>query len=460
MNTSKNEGTNKVVIVGTGDKSKGLTHMYECHANKGGLFNVVVTEPLPLKRTEPFHNCISVEKFPEALGNADIVILALPSYVLESFLVQNYSLLKERCILVDLTNASKKNNDLKGAIDALNLDCDRWVKAFNDTGAIQEMQHHVTSKTKLSTQICGPNEDNVNEIYALAKELGYSADVVPFDQYEELQSSGETIGWEWIHATVVMLILFLSTMVYVMIQASGRRRFEWYQIMCRYTSKMFAWTCMYGFTFSMLPGTLIRLLNQVGYPRATPRVLIWGCNIRKHIGLLSLYFLFLHACMMVLLFGSEYFGFLLREGHMEWNDEASMLTAVLSTSLFIITGIASLPSVGNAMNKAQFMLVFGPIVWIALALGVMHVMFLGVESWTETPRSPYSWTRDMPPVTLMASVFPLLAMFLKSAQICMSWVVAVKKGFANRHGEDSTEASIHASDHLFTIDDDNVDNEF
>ena len=70
--------------------------------------------------------------------------------------------------------------------------------------------------------------------------------------------------------------------------------------------------------------------------------------------------------MMVLLFGSEYFGFLLREGHMEWNDEASMLCAVLSTSLFTINGIASLPSVGQAMNKAQFSFVFGPVVWSAL----------------------------------------------------------------------------------------------
>jgi hypothetical protein len=49
------------------------------------------------------------------------------------------------------------------------------------------------------------------------------------------------------------------------------------------------------------------------------------------------------------------------------------LTAVLSTSLFIITGIASLPSVGHSMNKAQFMFVYGQIVWAALGLGVLHV---------------------------------------------------------------------------------------
>lgn len=134
---------------------------------------------------------------------------------------------------------------------------------------------------------------------------------------------------------------------------------------------------------------------------------------------------------------------------MAWNDEASMLTAVLSLSLFIITGIASLPSVGHEMNKAQFMLVFGPVVWSALTLGLMHVMFLGVPSWTETPRSRYSWARGMPPVTLMASVLPLLVMFIKTVQVCHASSLKVKNYVVSRRHQVS---SIHASDHLFVID--------
>ena len=151
--------------------------------------------------------------------------------------------------------------------------------------------------------------------------------------------------------------------------------------------------------------------------------------------------------MMLLIFGGEYFGFLMDDGHMEWNDEASMLAAVLSVSLFIITGIASLPSVGNEMNKAQFMLVFGPVVWAALALGLLHVMFLGVPSWTATPRSRYSWARRMPPITLMASVLPLLVMFIKTVQVCHASVLRFKNWVASRH----QVSSIHASDHLFVI---------
>ena len=418
----------KVVVVGSGDKAHGLAHMYECNAKKG-CCDFIFTEPLPTQVYAPFNEYVSIEPFPEAIKNADIVILAIPSYAIESFLIQNFSLLKDSCILVDLTNANKDKKDLKGALAALEIDFDRWVKAFNDTGAIQELQHKAESKTKIATNVCGPNEDSVSQVVAFAELLGFLAKAVPFDQFRDLRVSQDTIGWEWKHSTFFMVVLFLLVFTYVVIQVHERPNFEWYTLLARHSSKMFAWTSVYGFAFSLLPGTLIRLIQQIRTSFVPPRILTWGCEIRKHVGLLSLYFLFLHACMMLLLFGSEYFGFLLTEGHMEWNDEASMLTAVLSTSLFIITGIASLPSVGNAMNKAQFMLVFGPVVWGALALGVMHIMFLGVPSWTESPRSKYAWAGDMPPVTLMSSVFPLFILLIKFVQVVLSWLLFIKNKF-------------------------------
>ena len=252
MNTSKRVDIKKVVVVGTGDKAHGIAHMYQCHAKKDGWCNLIFTEPLLTKKINPFNEFVSIEGT-ECLANADIVILALPSYALDSFLIQNFSILNKHCIMVDLTNASKDRKDLKGALEALNVKNDRWVKALNDTGAVQELQHQVTSKTRLSTKVCGPNEECVSGIVALAKELGYSTEVVPIDQYEELKLS-QDIGWEWIHATIFMVILFLLTMIYVMLQVSGRPNFQWYTILARHSSKMFAWTSVYGFAFSLLPG--------------------------------------------------------------------------------------------------------------------------------------------------------------------------------------------------------------
>ena len=430
------------------DVAHGLARMYDLHSTKDDHYKLVFTEPMPTKMLDSFDsNYVTIEHFPECLANADIIVIVIPSYAMQSFLIQNYTLLKEGCVLVDATNPTG-TKDLKGALAELNITSDHWVKAFNDTGAIQEMQSSLRTKMKFITSVCGPNERCVQEIVALAKFLGYSPIVVPFDQYKSLQSSQDNIGWEWGAAITVMMLLFAISFTYVTVQVSGRPYFEWYTLLARHSSKMFAWTAVWGFAISLLPGTIIRLLKQVMYMDKTPRFLIWGCSIRKHVGLLSLYFVSLHACMMLLIFGGEYFGFFLDDGYMKWNDEASMLTAVLSLSLFTITGIASLPSVGHEMNKAQFVFVFGPVVWSALALGVMHVMFIGVPSWTATPRSRYSWTRGMPPVTLMASVLPLLVMSIKAVQVCHASMLKVKNWAASRHHI----SSIHASDHLFVID--------
>ncbi|KAL3788907.1 hypothetical protein HJC23_002661 [Cyclotella cryptica] len=382
---------------------------------------MVFTEPIQTKKTTGFNDSVSIEPFPQAIEACDICILAIPDYAIELFLIQNFSLLKDS-IMIDLTNGNRKNKrDLKRVLSSLDIKFDRWVKAFNDIGAIQELQHHSGGKSRFTTQVCGPDEESVEAVIRLAEALGYSTKKVPIDQYEKLQGAQDTIGWEWNHSIVLMVALFLLVSIYIIIQTSGRPNFEWYTILARHSNRMFAWTSIYGFALSLLPGTLIRLINAFGNTRR-PRLLVWGCNIRKHVGLISLYFLFLHACMTVLLFGGEYFGYMLFSGEMAWEDEASMLTAVVSTSLFVITGIASLPSVGDAMNKAQFACVFGPVVWMALALGVMHVLFIGVTSWTATPRSPYAWARGMPPETLLSSVFPLFVMFLKAVQVGLGYI--------------------------------------
>lgn len=127
---------------------------------------------------------MSVESYPEALERADIVILAIPAYTLENFLVRNFSLVKDNnTTLVDLTNEDASKKDLKATMGALGIQYDRWVKAFNDTGAMEEMQVQVSDKKSLRTKVCGPNEESVLQVMEFAKLLGFLPKEIPFDQY-------------------------------------------------------------------------------------------------------------------------------------------------------------------------------------------------------------------------------------------------------------------------------------
>jgi hypothetical protein len=59
--------------------------------------------------------------------------------------------------------------------------------------------------------------------------------------------------------------------------------------------------------------------------------------------------------------------------------ENSIFFGILGTGLYIIMGLCSLPSVGYQMTSKQWQLIYGPIAWIALAFGTIHVMIMGVK---------------------------------------------------------------------------------
>lgn len=426
----------RVIIIGTGDMAHGLGNMYYCNgtSKNGSNYEVFASEPLPDVNTGEYliadGNTIPIISLDEALETGDILIMCIPSKALKPFLRTNFTKLKEDAILVDCTNSRETNDDLAGSLDSLGLDIHtRWVKAYNDNGAVNLLQQKPNTKTVLVTEICGPDKQAVKEVADFTAQLGLSPRVVPVERFDKLRGSQETIGEEWIHSAILMLALFCLTFLYVILAARQRPvGFEWYQLPTRYCSKAFAWTATYGFALSLLPGVLARLDRQFRGPKAKicPS-LLWGLGIRKHVGVLALYFLYLHACLMLFIFGGEYFRFMLNDsnGKMRWTSETSMLFGVISTSFFSIVGIASLPSVGAVMNKAQATLVFGPLVWLGLMTALVHIIVLGFESWKDKDENLQAWPGDMPPVTLMASLIPLLVLFLKFLQVTISFIQAL-----------------------------------
>lgn len=49
-----------------------------------------------------------------------------------------------------------------------------------------------------------------------------------------------------------------------------------------------------------------------------------------------------------------------------------MMCAIYSLALYIIVALSSMPGISEAMNKAQWDFVFGPVCWMALALAHVH----------------------------------------------------------------------------------------
>ena len=200
------------------------------------------------------------------------------------------------------------------------------------------------------------------------------------------------------------------------------------------------------FSLSQMPGAIARTIQSwkndslyVHHP-----ALVGFLNMRKHLGLLGLYFLFMHAIMCLLNFGpgGYYVAFYDTNDPTKMNvtGEVSVLFAILSTSLYIIVGLASLPSVGESMNKAQSEFVFGPVVWFALACGHVHNLVIYFEMF----KGSRERIGGIPHVTLLGSLLPWLAFFLKFVQLCVTYCMPVilrLLGIQMRHRPSTTKHS-------------------
>lgn len=104
--------------------------------------------------------------------------------------------------------------------------------------------------------------------------------------------------------------------------------------------------------------------------------------VRKHVGLLSLWFLVMHIIGSCMFFNQAYLKKFFVDpkaysSKLNWMGEVSFACGVWGTGLYIILGVCSLPSVASAMTNKQWGFVFGPIAWIALCLGFVHTIVQG-----------------------------------------------------------------------------------
>lgn len=154
---------------------------------------------------------------------------------------------------------------------------------------------------------------------------------------------------------------------------------------------------------------------------------------RKHIGIVSLWFLLLHVLMSMAILSPAYYSkfYEMNEytpyAKMNAVGEFSLCFGVLGTSLYAIMGVASLHSVASNMNMAQWDLIYGAVAWGALLCGVMHVLIMGVQGWTAVDK----WPGGLPPITMTSTIFPMAVIGLKLTQVLIMRQFTLWADFVN-----------------------------
>ena len=187
------------VIVGTGNLAYALAHLFRNNnSNSSGNF-LEVTKPSIKESGQTFHDTgVLVNTIDDALCNADIVILAIPAKALKTFVPNYITLLKDK-VLVDCTNSTRKGEDLDSLVSSTGI---RWVKAFNDLGAIDILSNRVTAKNKAVTKMCSPSKSATETVRRLAEQsFGLDVKVVPYERYSDIVGSQNSLGNEWVHSS-------------------------------------------------------------------------------------------------------------------------------------------------------------------------------------------------------------------------------------------------------------------
>lgn len=167
--------------------------------------------------------------------------------------------------------------------------------------------------------------------------------------------------------------------------------------------------------------------------------LIWALNIRKHVGLIGMFFLFVHAIMSLVDFSpKKYYWCMYASKDTEKMDivgEVSMMFAIYSFALYIIVALSSIPGISEAMNKAQWDFVFGPVCWTALAFAHVHYC---VIFFTKFQGTLELYGGILHP-TVLASILPWMAFILKFIQIIFCRVIS-----SSRSGRDELNTTQHS----------------
>ena len=117
--------------------------------------------------------------------------------------------------------------------------------------------------------------------------------------------------------------------------------------------------------------------------------------------------------------------------NMDIVGEVSMMFAICSFALYIIVALSSMPSINEAMNKAQWDFVFGPVCWTALAFAHFHhcvIFFSKIQGTLELLvvfLMQWCWLRFYPgrPSSWSSSRWSFVAWYLHLLPDMMNWIL-------------------------------------
>jgi len=206
----------RAVILGTGDESHALCHLFKNYNTASSGNYLEVTKPSIQKGGKTLHETgVLISELHDSLARANIVILAIPAKALRTFVSDHLQILKDK-ILVDVSNSWTRGEDLNSILSMTDV---RFVKAFNDLGAVDLLLDKPTSKDKIQTKVCSKYSDAADAVKGFAEEsLGLDVKLIPYERYSDIAQHQQSLGENWIKAAILIVVVFAIAELYAILR--------------------------------------------------------------------------------------------------------------------------------------------------------------------------------------------------------------------------------------------------
>lgn len=332
-----------------------------------------------------------------------ILILAIPVDGHRKFAEDFGSLIAQNLTVVDVSNDQKP-----GAADKLRhlLPQAKIVKAFNTVAA-----YHLNSDGQLPNPVMASGDASAKDVLQehVLKPLGFPVldlggtesmaqqERIPmrfFDKWRAAAAVSGAVFAFWFIYAVLWFAVWPTPAQFPGDKNAGKPMHGWDGVPLSVMNKVFALTGFSVLGLTYLPGQIAGCIQLYTGTAQCPFPLLLGgwMNIRKYLGLLSMWFIGNHVLLSCLRLSRDYAYYPLYNHDdasewtgmagedkttMTWAGELCMLLGVLSFSLFGVTMVSSLPSVSAGLSWREWQFVQSTLGFLGLLLGFLHVFFYG-----------------------------------------------------------------------------------
>ncbi|ORX92803.1 hypothetical protein K493DRAFT_338618 [Basidiobolus meristosporus CBS 931.73] len=397
-NTTTIESKPRVAVIGTGWFGRAIAKRL---LNNG--FDVYLASRNPGQ--VGFELPCEPTTYDKALEACHIVFLCIPWVAHLSFATEFEQLLRTKTV-VDIANPGAVHSGTKLGISIAerlqrSLPGALVVKGFNTISAYS-MGNDIKGLNR-EVCLCSDYPEALKEISSLTRTLGYiPVDSGTLSQARIVEAIPLALFEEWHQPTIFVFILLFFFIFYNILSEQLVKNVSWAVFPLHNMNSIFASTSMNLFAVANLAGCIanvIQLWTGTAQQQFSPWLASW-LNHRKQLGLYGFMFLTMHLFMS---FNTSFTLF----PKMNGLQESSFLVANISTIMFCVMCITSLPSVGNSLSWREWRFVQSWMGWAALTTGFAHDLMLVAPLWKTNT------VKNVPPISVIASILPTLTLATK-----------------------------------------------